>query len=143
MRVLLPSLLDDKAIFLYACTLRQPPRAVRKPLWRTHMKKSPCYRVDRFNSVWLATLPSSDSTTTTGFQKEDGFWKRSRKREPCNCLSLVPIPPVQGRYRLKAGTVQYLSATSAATIFSNAHSRPHLCRKVKLVTLQLVSSTFG
>jgi hypothetical protein len=51
--VMIPSLLDDKAIFLYACALHQPPLAVRNPLWRTRMKKSPYYRVD---SVFPAVL---------------------------------------------------------------------------------------
>jgi hypothetical protein len=38
-------LIDNKEVFLYACALRQPPRAVRKPLWRTRTKKLPYYRV--------------------------------------------------------------------------------------------------
>jgi hypothetical protein len=42
----IPNVLDNKEVFLYACALRQPPRAVRKPPWRTRSKKLPYYRVD-------------------------------------------------------------------------------------------------
>jgi hypothetical protein len=46
-----PNVLDNKEVFLYACALRQPPRAVRKPPWRTRAKKLPYYRVDSVCSV--------------------------------------------------------------------------------------------
>jgi hypothetical protein len=63
----IPNVLDNKEVFLYACALRQPPRAVRKPPWRTRAKKLPYYRVDSVSlalsvawncpGLWLPPIP--------------------------------------------------------------------------------------
>jgi hypothetical protein len=52
----IPNVLDNKEVFLYACALRQPPRAVRKPPWRTRAKKLPYYRVDSVHGTQTRRL---------------------------------------------------------------------------------------